>query len=128
MPLEYAQSYDAQPTAPSRARSWSQARLRDVLEDRPGAAEVMDEAAIVVSELVTNAIQAGTSVATLTLTIGDDRIRIGVTDDAGGDPKVAHSNPDDEHGRGLKIVDALCEDWGVQRTRTGKQVWAELPF
>jgi len=128
MTLEFAHSYEAQVTTPSRARSWSQARLRDVLPDHPRADEILDEAAIVVSELVTNAIQAGTQVATLTLSVGRDRVRIGVTDDAGGRPRVARSGPQDEHGRGLQIVDALCRDWGVTRTGNGKQVWAELPF
>lgn len=128
MTLEFANSFDAQPTTPSRARSWSQARLRDVLPDHPRAAEILDEAAIVVSELVTNAIRAGTQVTTLTLSIGRDRVRIGVTDDVRGRPRVATSGPEDEHGRGLQIVDALCRDWGVTPTGSGKQVWAELPF
>jgi anti-sigma regulatory factor (Ser/Thr protein kinase) len=128
MTLEFANTYAAQPAAPSRARSWSQQRLRDVLADHPGAAEIMDEAAIVVSELVTNAIQAGTHVATLTLSVGDDTVRIGVTDDADGNPRVTTTGAEDEHGRGLQIVDALCQSWGVERTGTGKRVWAELAF
>lgn len=128
MTLEFANSYAAQPTTPSKARSWSQARLRDVLPEHPGAADILDEAAIVVSELVSNAVQAGAQVATLTLSIEQDRVRIGVADDAGGRPAVTRSGPTDEHGRGLLIVEALCHDWGVTRTRTGKQVWAELPF
>ncbi|MFD5747910.1 ATP-binding protein [Streptomyces sp. NPDC127033] len=35
---------------------------------------------------------------------------------------------DDTGGRGLVIVDALCEKWGVRPRDPGKTVWAQLPI
>jgi anti-sigma regulatory factor (Ser/Thr protein kinase) len=128
MTFEFASTFAGQSVAPSRARSWSQSRILAAATEYPRAADVLDDAAIVVSELVTNAVQAGCSVARLTLVIDDERLRIAVSDDVGGVPRRRHSGPVDEHGRGLQIVEALCVDWGVADTHEGKQVWADLTY
>lgn len=51
-----------------------------------------------------------------------------VTDPCGGLPVYPHaSDPFDEHGRGLRIIDALSEHWGwTRRQPRGKTVWAML--
>lgn len=128
MIFEAESTYPCRSTTPAHARSWSQERILAAIPEHPGAVRVLDDAAIVVSELVTNAVQAGCGVARLTLVIDEDLLRIGVLDDVGGVPAMRDSGPEDLHGHGLKIVDALCEDWGVERTRSGKKVWAVLPF
>ncbi|MDP9094440.1 MAG: ATP-binding protein [Actinomycetota bacterium] len=128
MTSEFASTYRGLPTAPSQARSWSQSRIRAAVGQHPRAAGVVDEATIVVSELVTNAVQAGCSVARLTLAIDDERVRIAVSDDVSGLPRRRDTGPADEHGRGLQIVEALCADWGVANTTEGKRVWAELRY
>ncbi|WP_228472663.1 ATP-binding protein [Streptomyces cyaneochromogenes] len=52
-----------------------------------------------------------------------------VTDPCDSPPVYPHaSDPLDEHGRGLRIIDALSEHWGwTRRQPMGKTVWAMLP-
>lgn len=42
-------------------------------------------------------------------------------------PELRKATPEDLHGRGLFLVDALAESWGVRPRSTGKTVWAQLP-
>lgn len=93
-------------------------------------ADTCDSAALVVSELVTNAIMhTASSRVVCELHDQDDVVRIAVRDEgcAPGDPHPAQQRPDEEHGRGLLLVDALCRAWGTRRQGPGLLVWAELP-
>ncbi|MFJ8589915.1 ATP-binding protein [Streptomyces sp. NPDC093598] len=117
----------AHPGSPARARRLTQARLTgwSVCED------TCDSAALVVSELVTNAIvhTASTHIV-CELHDGDDLVRIAVRDEgcAPGQPHAAgRTRPEEEHGRGLLLVDALCRAWGAHEDGPGLLVWAELP-
>jgi serine/threonine-protein kinase RsbW len=83
---------------------------------------------LVVSELVTNALRAGCSSADLNIEVGSEAVRVGVIDDGPGVPVVQLAEPEDVRGRGLFLVAALAEDWGVRRTERGKEVWAALPL
>ncbi|MGJ5756119.1 ATP-binding protein [Streptomyces puniciscabiei] len=91
-----------------------------------------EDAVLVTSELVTNALvhAAGERIA-CRLHGTADRIRIEVEDQDGGPTRPAARRPgsDDQHGRGLFLVDALCRDWGVTPApgRPARVVWAELP-
>ncbi|MEV8592033.1 ATP-binding protein [Streptomyces sp. NPDC052012] len=117
----------AHPGSPAQARRLTRARLTgwSVCED------TCDTAALVVSELVTNAIvHTASSHIVCELHDGDDRVRIAVQDEgcAPGRPQAnERSEPDDEHGRGLLLVDALCHAWGAHEHGPGLLVWAELP-
>ena len=89
---------------------------------------VEENAVLVVSELVTNAVRhaKGTDVITLDLQAERTWLRIEVqdTDQNWPQPRIpAHS---DESGFGFVLVDALACQWGVRETATGKAVWAEL--
>ncbi|MGQ4385979.1 ATP-binding protein [Streptomyces sp. SAS_270] len=92
--------------------------------------DTVETAALVVSELVTNAIvhSAGEHVV-CELHDGDDLVRIAVQDEgcAPGEPHPSPERPEEEHGRGLLLVSALCRAWGAQDTGPGLLVWAELP-
>jgi hypothetical protein len=117
----------AHPGSPAQARRLTQARLTgwSVCED------TCDSAALVVSELVTNAIvhTASTHIV-CELHDGDDLVRIAVRDEgcAPGQPHAAsRTQPEEEHGRGLLLVDALCHAWGAHEDGPGLLVWAELP-
>ena len=117
----------AHPGSPAQARRLTRARLTgwSVCED------TCDTAALVVSELVTNAIvhTASTHIV-CELLDGDDLVRIAVRDEgcAPGQPHAAsRTRPEEEHGRGLLLVDALCHSWGAHENGPGLLVWAELP-
>lgn len=53
-------------------------------------------------------------------------IGIEVSDPGDGLPVIAEAAPDAESGRGLAIVDAFAEAWGVRERVVGKTVWARL--
>ncbi|MFF3335879.1 ATP-binding protein [Streptomyces sp. NPDC002888] len=116
----------AHPGSPAQARRLTRARLTgwSVCED------TCDTAALVVTELVTNAIvHTASNVVVCELHDGDDVVRIAVRDEgcAPGEPHPSPQRPEEEHGRGLLLVDALCHAWGAQEHGPGLLVWAELP-
>jgi CheY-like chemotaxis protein/anti-sigma regulatory factor (Ser/Thr protein kinase) len=94
---------------------------------RWGCPDLLDDAHIVVTELVTNAfLHAGTR-CELRAGLSDRALRLQVTDYGPGmpDPRVADDRA--EHGRGLLLVSALCVAWGVEALPAGgKVVWAEI--
>ncbi|MGW0965466.1 ATP-binding protein [Streptomyces sp. NPDC002516] len=115
----------AHPGSVAQARRLTRSRLSGwaVCED------TCDTAALVVSELVTNAIvhAAGQRVV-CELHDAGDRLRIAVGDEgcAPGEPHPSPQRPDEEHGRGLLLVAAVSRAWGAQDTGPGLLVWAEI--
>ena len=104
-----------------------------------GLASLAATAELVVSELVTNAIQASTEpdaqprigipVVHLRLLTDGSRVVVEVWDSNPQAPVAKQADPEDESGRGLMLVQALCERWGSKAAPRwgGKVVWAELP-
>lgn len=95
--------------------------------DRWGCREVLEDAQLVVSELVTNAfVHAGTR-CDVSISFEAGRLRIEVRDDSAVAPDVQAADDGREHGRGLVLVSAMAVAWGVEpRPEGGKVVWAEL--
>lgn len=91
-----------------------------------GRPSVADDAAIVVSELVSNALVHVRSSCELTMGLRGDVLRLDVVDHAGGMPDLQAATAADEHGRGLLLVSMLCAAWGSEPRDDGKIVWAEL--
>ncbi len=126
-----------QPAAgsPKQAREWITGELTRVLPHAAAAAAIVGNAQLVVTELVTNSIKAGSPTVAITAHLHRDELDLAVYDTAAGTPVVAHPGPDSAHGRGLLIVEALCTQWGVRDARDardarddeGKAVWAILP-
>jgi anti-sigma regulatory factor (Ser/Thr protein kinase) len=115
---------------PSVTRSSGLARLlvRQALEGSP--AELVDDAQLLVSELVTNAIRHAETGVRLHIDLARPGIRVGV-EDGSADPLPASypvGLPGDgqEHGYGLGLLDTLADAWGWERTAAGKNVWFEL--
>ncbi|MER6623509.1 MULTISPECIES: ATP-binding protein [unclassified Streptomyces] len=118
------------PATPASVRA-ARGGVRDLLTARGVADEVRDNAVIVASELLTNAlVHAAGERIVCRLHVLADRIRVEVEDQARGPelPMLRRPGPDDRNGRGLLLVDALSSDWAVTRApgRAGRVVWAEL--
>jgi anti-sigma regulatory factor (Ser/Thr protein kinase) len=92
--------------------------------------EISDLARLLVSELATNALlhSPGSFEVSATYSPRERLVRIGVTDGGGGEPRVAHPDATEEHGRGLQLVAAFSDRWWVERLARvpGKTVWFEL--
>ncbi|MBW8800389.1 MAG: ATP-binding protein [Streptomyces sp.] len=116
----------AHPGSPAQARRLVRARLTGWSV----CADTCDTAALVISELVTNAIvHTASSRVVCELHDHDDTVRIAVQDEgcSPDEPHPSPQRPEEEHGRGLLLVEALCQAWGAQEHGPGLLVWAELP-
>ena len=91
-------------------------------------AHVDEVAALLVSELVTNAVRhaRGTDVIMVDLHAGRTWLRIEVQDTDRHWPQPRIPDGFDESGFGFILIDALASSWGVRETEAGKAVWAEL--
>lgn len=91
-------------------------------------AEVVDDIKLLVTELITNACRYGSDGGPIALELALDgtSVRLSVTDGGPGfEAEVEDSRPAEESGRGLIIVDALADRWGIDSS-SGTCVWAEL--
>lgn len=108
--------------------------LRDLL--RPGYSDdVIECAELVASELLTNAVRAasvlpsGGGWRTVSITVRRTAagLALEVADPAPAPPRRRDAGPDEENGRGLLLVDAVCKEWGFRTSPAGgKVVWAEI--
>ncbi|MDI3405994.1 SpoIIE family protein phosphatase [Streptomyces cavernicola] len=105
--------------------------VRDTLQGW-GHADIVDDAVVLTSELVTNAVvHAGTNADVLCLR-SEDSVRIEVADRYPEREiplqQSLHTmgSPDREGGRGLQLCAALAARWGVDYTPTHKRVWFQL--
>lgn len=85
-------------------------------------------AALVVSELTTNAVLHARTPFQVRLTVDDVAIRIEVHDDSERPPVRRYFSDESASGRGLRLVEELSTAWGVvaDHDGPGKTVWAEL--
>jgi anti-sigma regulatory factor (Ser/Thr protein kinase) len=89
--------------------------------------QLLDDALMVSSELVTNAVTHAQSSCRIRLTLNPARLRIAVMDAGVGTPEPMPPSQTEEHGRGLYMVDAVTTAWGLEEVPgDGKLVWAEL--
>jgi anti-sigma regulatory factor (Ser/Thr protein kinase) len=114
----------AGPAAPAEARRQVRAAIRawDVRVDP-------DVAALLTSELVTNAIrhEPGPTV-TVSIACSRGELRVDVHDTSRRLPVLADASAEAEAGRGLMLVATLAADWGVCRRPVGKAVYFTLVF
>jgi CheY-like chemotaxis protein len=95
--------------------------------ERWGCVDLLDDAQLVVTELVTNALVHGGSHCDLAIVYRDRWLRIEIQDFGSGGPDLQAVDVESEGGRGLLIVSAMTESWGVQPLPAeGKVIWAEL--
>ncbi|GAB2865361.1 hypothetical protein GCM10027074_35920 [Streptomyces deserti] len=90
-------------------------------------AEHIDDASLIVSELVTNATRHGRSACRLRLQVSDERVTVEVYDDNPDQPQVRPLTAEGEGGRGLAMVRCLAQRFDVAPVSGGgKRVRAIL--
>ncbi|MGW3640225.1 SpoIIE family protein phosphatase, partial [Streptomyces sp. NPDC005143] len=114
-----------------RSVATARAFVRDTLQGW-GYTDIVDDAVVLTSELVTNAVvHAGTAADVLCLRT-EDGVRVEVSDHYPEREIPLQStgldfgSPDRESGRGLLLCAALASRWGVEYTPTHKHVWFQL--
>jgi anti-sigma regulatory factor (Ser/Thr protein kinase) len=125
--LQLEMTLAAVPTAPGAARQ----AVRSWFHQRECGDDASDTAALLVTELVSNAVLHGVG-PSLWLTVHEtmtDVLRVAVRDGSQVIPKCSSQAPDVNQpgGRGLFMVDSLSTSWGWESLGTGKRVWFELP-
>lgn len=86
----------------------------------------VDTAMLLVSELVSNAVRHGSPPYALVITVGEDEVELSVEDADGSLPQPREPTALAEDGRGLMLVGALADRWGIRPLLTGKAVWFTL--
>lgn len=111
--------------SPARARSF--ARAHGCTEH---AAQVLDDALLLISELITNSVLHGGPPILLAIECDGEGLRVRVRDGSTTLPQARNALSGDEGGRGLTLVDLLTDTWGVDPVEDehgiGKAVWFEL--
>ncbi|MGW4547124.1 ATP-binding protein [Streptomyces violaceorubidus] len=117
--------FSAAPDAVRAARSLVRRTLGEWRLD-----SVEDIAALLVSELVTNALRHATGPIGVRVARGPDGVAgvllVEVSDPLPDPPRERAARPDDEDGRGLQLVASAARRWGTRPGEAGKTVWFEL--
>ncbi len=122
-PTSSASIHDGPTDSPTVARRW----IRGLLEARDVDPVLVDDASLLVSELVTNAMVHAGGARGLRATFADGVLTLSVTDRSRITPAPRLFSPTDSSGGlGLQIIDQLSSTWGVERKPGGKTVWATL--
>lgn len=92
-----------------------------------GRADLVDDAAVITTELATNAVLHARTGFTVTVAWRPDgTILVAVRDASLLPPRLRHPSALDGSGRGLGLVAAIAVGWGAYLLADGKVVWAQL--
>lgn len=104
--------------------------VKQTLDAQAIVLPTVDDAVLIVSELLTNAVLHGSdgtgSEVMVRLVAIEGRLRIEVHDESPLVPFQPTASNDAEDGRGLVLVGAMADRWGCELTAGGKFVWCEL--
>jgi anti-sigma regulatory factor (Ser/Thr protein kinase) len=120
--MSNARRFRCQPDSVAGARHF----VRDFLSGQPR--ETVEAAELMTSELATNSVRHARSEFELAIHLSREEIRVEVSDHGQGRPVLRSPTAREHSGRGLQIVQALAEDWGVAPSPNGKLVWFTLPL
>ncbi len=87
---------------------------------------VVDDAVLMVSELVTNSVLHGGPPVVVAVDCAEDSLQVRVRDGSSELPARRDAKQTDESGRGLALVAEMSADWGVAPADDGKHVWFVL--
>lgn len=121
-PLELARTFVRDGRGPANAR-----RLVIQALLAWGYPDLVDDAAVIITELATNAVIHARTDFTVTIArLPGGAIRVAVQDSSRKPPRPREPMPLEGSGRGLRLVDAIAAGWGADLVAGGKIVWAQL--
>lgn len=110
------------PAAPSAARRWVMDQIRGL--DVP--ADSTQVLSLLVSEMVTNAVIHARTAITVGVTPLDGAVLVTVSDRNLVEPEQQPYSSSRPSGRGIALIEALAEEWGVVSDDFGKTVWCTV--
>jgi anti-sigma regulatory factor (Ser/Thr protein kinase) len=119
---EFSADFPAERDAPGSARHF----VADAFVRWGHAGDLLEDAKLLVTELATNAVVHARSPFSVVVRADNSRVRVSVQDASPATPTLRDGGPSVPSGHGIRLVDALAADWGVELTADGKTVWAEL--
>jgi anti-sigma regulatory factor (Ser/Thr protein kinase) len=104
------------------------AARRFVAQNLRGApVEVLESVAVMVSELSTNALIHACSAFDVLVERTESSVVVAITDWGYGSPELHSPESTEPHGRGLRIVEALSDEWGtLSNSEEAKTIWFRL--
>jgi hypothetical protein len=117
-------AFPADADSPRHARRMAAATLRRWGHDEAFIADV----SLVVSELASNAVRHAGSSFAVVLEVQSPLLRVTVEDRAPLPNAASGADMLPRPPHGLCVVDSLATSWGIEPTRTGKIVWAQLTY
>jgi serine phosphatase RsbU (regulator of sigma subunit)/anti-sigma regulatory factor (Ser/Thr protein kinase) len=109
----------------ARAAAWVRRFVESVLMEWDDA-EWLEPVVLVVNELFINAVSHAKTPVSVRLSRLPEVILVEVEDLDGHRPRRTSASSEDEHHRGLHIVEFVSSRWGSRPTDEGKVVWAEF--
>jgi anti-sigma regulatory factor (Ser/Thr protein kinase) len=119
---QQSQTFEPEPASVPVARRFVRQALHDL-----GADRAVDTVQTLVSELVTNAVIHARTAFTVRVDCEGSSVRVSVLDGSRAQARVRNYGTDATTGRGLRLIDSLSADWGVDRHDDGKLIWFEVP-
>jgi anti-sigma regulatory factor (Ser/Thr protein kinase) len=101
-------------------------QLTQVLAEWGLTGEAAEPTQLVVTELISNAIDHARAPIQLTVSFPGDSVRVEVHDSAAEPPRQQSLDPHRLRGRGLHMIDAVSSQWGWTPDAAGKTVWADV--
>jgi anti-sigma regulatory factor (Ser/Thr protein kinase) len=116
-----AASFPAEPISATAARRFVSRILGPVVDE-----DVMAVVALLTTELAANSVLHARTPIDVEVTVADHEVRVEVRDRHPGSPRRMRTDPLSTFGRGLTLVEALSDRWGVTPRAGGKGVWFSL--
>lgn len=123
--MRWASEWKSAP--PTEAIPASRDRVAVVLAEWGLTGAAVEPTLLVVTELLSNAIEHGRGPVSLSIELGDALVHVEVRDAAPEHPRRRPPDPRRPRGRGLQLVEGVSAQWGWTNDSAGKVVWADVP-